>query len=141
MRALIAVLVLAVGVACPEDAHDRCMDAGGCWVHGENRCEFGKVELLEVRRQRHAWQVAANNELRHGDVAKGLAEYEERGALQGHESKSEAMEAVLDRWHASVRVSCFSPRSPGSAKPAGVEARANLDDMALAAIRGEELLC
>ena len=62
-----------------------------------------KAQLVEVHRQRHAWQANANNEIRHGDAKEGLKDYERMGLLRGHADKAEAMLAVVDAWHQEAR--------------------------------------
>ncbi len=58
----------------------------------------GFAEVTEIRRQRAAWQQAATRSLACGDVAIGLSAYLAHGAVQTLETRSQAIDALVDDW-------------------------------------------
>ena len=60
--------------------------------------DFKPAELIEHRRQRHAWARDAAKALRAGEAAEALAAYRERGWLHIVETREAAQEFIVGRW-------------------------------------------
>ena len=60
--------------------------------------DFKPAELVEHRRQRHAWARDAAKALRAGEAADALAAYRERGWLHIAETREAAQEFIVRRW-------------------------------------------
>jgi ATP-dependent exoDNAse (exonuclease V) alpha subunit len=60
--------------------------------------ESGMVHLNEVRRQRHAWQREATQQLAAGQTAEALTAYEKQGAVVQVTHHEAAKSALLARW-------------------------------------------
>ncbi len=56
------------------------------------------VELTVNRRQDHAWERAALDELRHGDVGRAVTAYREHQRITLHPTADSARDALVDRW-------------------------------------------
>jgi conjugative relaxase-like TrwC/TraI family protein len=64
----------------------------------------GKVptaELTEVHRARHQWERQAWEEIRQGEPGRALARYQAHDRLHIHDTREEAMQAMVDRWDQS----------------------------------------
>lgn len=72
------------------------IEAGGLAAGIDAR--FGALRLQDNRRQRHAWERAALDELRHGEVQAAITAYEARGRVVRGESALEAREAMVTDW-------------------------------------------
>ena len=77
------------------------VEAGGAFAGLADR--LGASELCEVHRQRHAWDRAALDELRHGDIDKWLAVYEQHGRLVPCRSSDEQTRALVADWYVAAR--------------------------------------
>jgi ATP-dependent exoDNAse (exonuclease V) alpha subunit len=74
--------------------------AGGAF--GALGRSLGAIELTENRRQREGWERAALDELRHGDVARGLAALAARGRVEVVADMAAARGVVVERWAAAL---------------------------------------
>lgn len=61
----------------------------------------GKAELVEIRRQNEPWARRAVKDIADGKARKALREIAQRGFLSVHDSKPDAIDALLDRWKSS----------------------------------------
>lgn len=77
------------------------VDAGGGFAALADR--LGAVELTEVYRQRHAWDRAALDELRHGDIAAWVDAYDQHGRLVPCNGADEQVRAVVQDWWIAAR--------------------------------------
>lgn len=58
----------------------------------------GAAEITQVLRQRADWQRQATRELATGRTAEALARYEQAGAVAGHDTRTDAREALVVEW-------------------------------------------
>jgi Ti-type conjugative transfer relaxase TraA len=77
------------------------VEAGGSFAGLAHR--LGAVELSEVHRQRHAWDRAALDELRHGDISEWIAAYDQHGRLVPCRSADEQTRTLVADWYVSAR--------------------------------------
>jgi hypothetical protein len=77
------------------------VETGGSFAGLANR--LGAVELSEVHRQRHAWDRAALDELRHGDVSEWIAAYDQHGRLVPCRSADEQTRTLVADWYVAAR--------------------------------------
>jgi len=62
------------------------------------REHVGSFELSEIRRQQVDWQREAAQELARGEALPALRQYYAHGHVHGHETQSDAIEAVVQAW-------------------------------------------
>ena len=62
------------------------------------------VELTEVHRARHEWERQAWEEIRQGEPGRALARYQAHDRLHIHDTREEAMQAMVDRWDQSRQI-------------------------------------
>lgn len=60
----------------------------------------GAMEITEVRRQRDDWQRTATRELATGRTQAAIGRYDAAGAVHGHETREEALRALVADWMA-----------------------------------------
>ena len=77
------------------------IEAGGAFAGLIER--IGATELVENRRQDHAWERAALDELRHGSPVKGLAAFDGASRIHLGASMAEARGQLVDAWMAATR--------------------------------------
>jgi Ti-type conjugative transfer relaxase TraA len=77
------------------------VEAGGSFAGLADR--LGAVELSEVHRQRHTWDRAALDELRHGDISEWIAAYDQHGRLVPCRSADEQTRALVSDWCVAAR--------------------------------------
>ncbi|MDP9134200.1 MAG: AAA family ATPase, partial [Actinomycetota bacterium] len=77
------------------------VEAGGSFAGLADR--LGAVELSEVHRQRHTWDRAALDELRHGDISEWIAAYDQHGRLVPCKSADEQTRALVSDWYVAAR--------------------------------------
>jgi Ti-type conjugative transfer relaxase TraA len=77
------------------------VEAGGSFAGLADR--LGAVELSEVHRQRHAWDRAALDELRHGDISEWIAAYDQHGRLVPCRSADEQTRTLVSDWYVAAR--------------------------------------
>ena len=77
------------------------VEAGGSFGGLADR--LGAVELSEVHRQRHAWDRAALDELRHGDISEWIAAYDHHGRLVPCKSADEQTRTLVSDWYVAAR--------------------------------------
>jgi Ti-type conjugative transfer relaxase TraA len=77
------------------------VEAGGSFAGLADR--LGAVELSEVHRQRHAWDRAALDELRHGDISEWVAAYDQHGRLVACASADEQTRTLVSDWFVAAR--------------------------------------
>lgn len=58
----------------------------------------GASQLTEVRRQKSDWQREATKNFAAGEIAKGIARYDEQGAVSKHQTQDDAIEALAERY-------------------------------------------
>ncbi len=58
----------------------------------------GAAKLSEVRRQNYDWQRAATRDFARGRVGPALEAYRDKGAIHAHQTPTEAMRALAQRW-------------------------------------------
>jgi Ti-type conjugative transfer relaxase TraA len=58
----------------------------------------GAAEITQVLRQRTDWQRQATRELATGRTAEALARYEQTGAVTGHDTRTDARQALVAEW-------------------------------------------
>lgn len=79
-----------------DDRQVPAVDAGGAFTALADR--LGAIELTEVHRQRHAWDRAALNELRHGDVGRWIDTYRQHGRLVPCQGSDAQLVALVQDW-------------------------------------------
>ncbi len=94
--------------------------------------DFKPAELVEHRRQRHAWARDAAKALRAGEAAEALTAYRERGWLHIAETREAAQEFIVGRWAETY--------DPGDAHNCILTAPTNADVAALNELARESLL-
>jgi hypothetical protein len=72
------------------------IDAGGAFAALAAR--LGALELTENRRQHELWERVALDHLRSGDVAQGLAAYDDHGRIHLSGSMAEARSELVGHW-------------------------------------------
>jgi len=77
------------------------VEAGGSFAGLADR--LGAAELSEVHRQRHSWDRAALDELRHGDISEWIAAYDQHGRLVPCRSADEQTRALVSDWYVAAR--------------------------------------
>ncbi len=77
------------------------VEAGGSFAGLADR--LGAAELSEVHRQRHGWDRAALDELRHGDLSEWIATYDRHGRLVPCRSADEQTRALVSDWYVAAR--------------------------------------
>jgi Ti-type conjugative transfer relaxase TraA len=77
------------------------VEAGGSFAGLADR--LGAVDLSEVHRQRHAWDRAALDELRHGDISEWIAAYDQHGRLVPCRSADEQTRTLVWDWYVAAR--------------------------------------
>lgn len=77
------------------------VEAGGSFAGLADR--LGAVELSEVHRQRHTWDRAALDELRHGDISEWIAAYDQHGRLVPCKSADEQTRTLVSDWYVAAR--------------------------------------
>lgn len=77
------------------------VEAGGSFAGLADR--LGAVDLSEVHRQRHAWDRAALDELRHGDISEWIAAYDQHGRLVPCRSADEQTRTLVSDWYVAAR--------------------------------------
>ncbi|NLT06672.1 MAG: relaxase domain-containing protein [Solirubrobacterales bacterium] len=77
------------------------VEAGGSFAGLADR--LGTIELSEVHRQHHAWDRAALDELRHGDIADWIAAYDQHGRLVPCRSADEQTRTLVADWYVAAR--------------------------------------
>ena len=60
--------------------------------------EVGAVQLTGVRRQHEPWQQQASIQLARGRTGEALRAYRQHGQVHAHDTRDEAMDAVLSAW-------------------------------------------
>ena len=80
----------------------QSISAGG--LFGAIKQRIGSAEILEVRRQKVAWQKQVANDLRAGRAADALAALHEHGALTITDKTVDAHQKMVDAW-----LDCDSP--------------------------------
>lgn len=84
------------------DSHQvPAVDAGGGFAALADR--LGAVELTEVFRQRHGWDRAALDELRHGDIAAWIDAYHHHGRLVACQDAEAQAQALVREWWVAAR--------------------------------------
>jgi hypothetical protein len=86
--------VKVVLVGDPEQLPE--IDAGGLFRALTTR--LPAAELTDNRRQRHTWEQAALDELRHGNPATALAAYQQHGRIRTAETAEELRDRLVDDW-------------------------------------------
>jgi Ti-type conjugative transfer relaxase TraA len=77
------------------------VEAGGSFAGLADR--LGAVELSQVHRQRHTWDRAALDELRHGDISEWIAAYDQHGRLVPCRSVHEQTRTLVSDWYVAAR--------------------------------------
>jgi Ti-type conjugative transfer relaxase TraA len=77
------------------------VEAGGGFAGLADR--LGAVELSQVHRQNHAWDRAALDELRHGDISEWIAAYDQHGRLVPCRSTDEQTRTLVSDWYVAAR--------------------------------------
>jgi Ti-type conjugative transfer relaxase TraA len=76
------------------------VEAGGGFAGLADR--LGAVELSQVHRQRHTWDRAALDDLRHGDISEWIAAYDRHGRLVPCKSADEQTRALVSDWYVAA---------------------------------------
>lgn len=77
------------------------IEAGGAFAALADR--LGAIELDEVHRQRHAWDRAALDELRHGDISSWATAYEQYGRLVPCPGAEHQLRTLVEHWYVAAR--------------------------------------
>jgi conjugative relaxase-like TrwC/TraI family protein len=77
------------------------LDAGGLYRALATRLPV--IELVDNRRQTHAWEQAALDELRHGDPAVALGTYRKHGRIVTADTPDDLRERLVDDWWDTAR--------------------------------------
>ena len=77
------------------------VEAGGAFAALADR--LGAIELDEVHRQRHAWDHAALDQLRHGDISAWAAAYEQHGRLVPCRGADQQLRTLVEDWYVAAR--------------------------------------
>ncbi len=77
------------------------VDAGGGFKALADR--LGAIELTEVYRQHHAWDRAALDQLRHGDISQWIAAYDRHGRLIPTQSADDQLQQLVSDWYVATR--------------------------------------
>lgn len=77
------------------------VETGGSFAGLTDR--LGAAELSEVHRQRHAWDRAALDELRHGDISEWIAAYDQHGRLVPCRNADEQTRTLVSDWYVAAR--------------------------------------
>jgi Ti-type conjugative transfer relaxase TraA len=72
------------------------IEAGGPFRALYNR--IGAVEITEIRRQQQDWQKQATKQLESNQTDKALETYHEKGRIHAHQTKDQAIEAMVKQW-------------------------------------------
>jgi ATP-dependent exoDNAse (exonuclease V) alpha subunit len=98
------------------------IDAGGVFRGLATR--LPAIELSDNRRQHHAWERAALDELRDGDPAEGIAAFADHGRLTTAATAEQVRERLVDDWLAA-----HHDRTPGEAGVMLAARRVDVDDL------------
>lgn len=64
---------------------------------------FGQAVLQQIRRQTEAWARRAVKDIADGDAQKALQEFVERGLVEIHDTRDEAVRALVSQWMADPK--------------------------------------
>jgi len=76
------------------------VEAGGGFAALADR--LGAIELKEVHRQQHAWDRAALDQLRHGDISEWIAAYEQHGRLVPCQGADDQLHQLVSDWYVAT---------------------------------------
>ncbi len=77
------------------------VEAGGGFAALADR--LGAIELTEVYRQQHAWDRAALDQLRHGDISEWVAAYDQHGRLVPCQGADDQLHQLVADWFVAAR--------------------------------------
>jgi Ti-type conjugative transfer relaxase TraA len=77
------------------------VEAGGGFKALADR--LGAIELKEVYRQEQAWDRAALDELRHGDISEWIAAYDQHGRLVPCQGADDQLQTLASDWYVATR--------------------------------------
>jgi len=96
---LLSKVCAAVGAKICAVGHEKQLQpigAGAPFLELGDR--FGRAVLVQNRRQNAAWAKQAVRDFAEGEAKAALAEYAKRGLVSIHETRHEAMAALVDEW-------------------------------------------
>jgi Ti-type conjugative transfer relaxase TraA len=96
-----AAAVNAKVVLVGDERQLAAVDAGGGFAALADR--LGAIELTEVYRQQHAWDRAALDQLRHGDISEWLAAYDQHGRLVPCQGADDQLHQLVADWFVAAR--------------------------------------
>lgn len=77
------------------------VEAGGGFAAIADR--LGAIELTEVYRQQHAWDRAALDQLRHGDISQWVAAYDQHGRLVPCQGANDQLHQLVADWYVATQ--------------------------------------